>query len=278
MGLDAEHEKLIDFLRDNPSAWSWNQDHHMLVTHTYWLREAHKALGFKGTFETSVHRPVEVNRHQLLRLPPPQRGLGRPPLRQRNGRAPNLEQGPPGLHAVLPEPGPRPTGRLQGAGRPEDESGGFAFPKASEAVKAAAALGAKVELPPHMLGRKAKLRKHKDGRLIVEILRNSDDSDSDMTGWTDKGKVWVRIFDAKAEPQAAQEEVGSFDSVIRHLVTDRGKDAGWAVCSDQQWREEAKDNAAAVLIHLGVKKQDVTSVIGSCVLRPWTLVRQPFEA
>ena len=129
-----------------------------------------------------------------------------------------------------------------------------------------------------MLARKAKLRKHKDGRLIVEILRNSDDTDSDMTGWTDKGKVWVRIFDAKAEPQAAQEEVGSFDSVIRHLVTDRGKDAGWAVCSDQQWREEAKDNAAAVLIHLGVKKQDVTSVIGSCVLRPWTLVRQPFEA
>ena len=26
----------------------------MLVTHTYWLKEAHKALGFKGTFETSA--------------------------------------------------------------------------------------------------------------------------------------------------------------------------------------------------------------------------------
>ena len=99
-----------------------------------------------------------------------------------------------------------------------------------------------------------------------------------MTRVDRQGKVWRPDLRCQAEPQAAQEEVGSFDSVIRHLVTDRGKDAGWAVCSDQQWREEAKDNAVAVLVHLGVKKQDVTSVIGSCVLRPWTLVRQPFEA
>ena len=50
--LDAEHHRLLDWLREQRAPWSWNQDQHMLVTHTYWLKEAHKALGLKGPFET----------------------------------------------------------------------------------------------------------------------------------------------------------------------------------------------------------------------------------
>lgn len=50
--LDSEHNRLINWLREQGAPWSWNKDKHMLVTHTYWLKEAHKALGLKGPFET----------------------------------------------------------------------------------------------------------------------------------------------------------------------------------------------------------------------------------
>ena len=50
--LDAEHNRLLDWLREQDAPASWNQDQHMLVTHTYWLKEAHKALRLKGPFET----------------------------------------------------------------------------------------------------------------------------------------------------------------------------------------------------------------------------------
>jgi hypothetical protein len=50
--LDAEHNRLIDWLREQGTPSFWNSDKHMLVTHTYWLKEAHKALRLKGRFET----------------------------------------------------------------------------------------------------------------------------------------------------------------------------------------------------------------------------------
>ena len=50
--LDADHERLIDFLREQKLGWSWQPDRHMLVTHTACLKKAHAALGLKGPFET----------------------------------------------------------------------------------------------------------------------------------------------------------------------------------------------------------------------------------
>jgi hypothetical protein len=50
--LDAEHNRLVDWLREKQAPCIWHQDRHMLVTHTYWLKEAHKALRLRGPFET----------------------------------------------------------------------------------------------------------------------------------------------------------------------------------------------------------------------------------
>jgi hypothetical protein len=50
--LEPEHQKLIDYLSEQRAAWSWHPDQSMLVCHTYWLKQAHKALGLKGPFET----------------------------------------------------------------------------------------------------------------------------------------------------------------------------------------------------------------------------------
>lgn len=51
--LDDDHKKLIDFLREEyPNGWWWDQDHHMLVTHTFHLKKAYDELGMKGVFTT----------------------------------------------------------------------------------------------------------------------------------------------------------------------------------------------------------------------------------
>jgi hypothetical protein len=50
--LDADHRRLIDWLDERRTPCSWNEDQQKLVTHTYWLKEAHKALGLRGRFET----------------------------------------------------------------------------------------------------------------------------------------------------------------------------------------------------------------------------------
>jgi hypothetical protein len=50
--LDDDHQRLIGWLREQRAPYSWHPDKQMLVTHTFWLKEAHRALGLKGPFET----------------------------------------------------------------------------------------------------------------------------------------------------------------------------------------------------------------------------------
>jgi hypothetical protein len=64
VSLDSEHERLIDWLLEQRAPVAWREDRNMLVTHTYWLKEAHKALKLKGPFETvstGRNRMTDIN-------------------------------------------------------------------------------------------------------------------------------------------------------------------------------------------------------------------------
>ena len=52
--LDENHRRLITWLEEQRACWWWDQDHHMLITHTYHLKEAHTTLSLKGSFETNA--------------------------------------------------------------------------------------------------------------------------------------------------------------------------------------------------------------------------------
>lgn len=273
--LDADHEKLIDFLRENHLGWSWSSDHHSLSTHTASLKKAHAALGLKGPFETvSTGRdPQDINCFCF-----PLRNGAWVVRRHGNGTAESGTWRPDraGYMRCFLNREPDLPDVAKAAGATEHKSGGFAFPKAETAADAAAALGAEVTLPEWARDHGAKLKSHKDGRLIFEIDRKANDNPNEMIGWNQDKNTWHRIFDVKAEAQGSQEETGNYDSIIRHLVTERNEDAGWVVCSDRQWRKESKDSVKDALVHLGVKKSEVSAVVGSGIWRPWTLVKIPF--
>jgi hypothetical protein len=50
--LDDDHKKLIEYLKKENALWWWDQDNHMLVSHTWWLKKAHQDLQLKGVFDT----------------------------------------------------------------------------------------------------------------------------------------------------------------------------------------------------------------------------------
>ena len=52
--LDEDHRQLIDCLKELEALWWWDQDYHMLVTHTYYVQKAHEELGLKGIFKTNT--------------------------------------------------------------------------------------------------------------------------------------------------------------------------------------------------------------------------------
>lgn len=276
--LDEEHRKLIAWLEENETCAYWDQDRHMLVTHTASLKRAHEELGLRGIFET-MSRGVEKGDLNTFAFP------------MRRG-AWALRRFTPGVaeHVSWTQDGqgwtqtyyhrdPDLDTAAKAAGGIESPKGGFIFSAAVDAVEAAKHVGVNIELPVWAQHRRSKLKEHRDGRLIVEIdhdLQN-DGGRGGLPGWLAEGKTWSRVFHANLRPQA-EVEIGNYDEIVRHMVTETGDDAGWVIRSEGNWVTEPLAHVKIGLAGaLGLGTKEVTGIMGAAVFRNWRLVNQPFQ-
>lgn len=276
--LDEDHKKLIDYLQTSNANWWWDQDHHMLVTHTYHLKEAHKDLNLKGVFETlSTGRERGVD-HNCYAWP---MRSGAWAVRRYNPgvkEADTWDQDGNGWTRCFfnQEPDLKTAARLCGGN--EDPSGGFVFREAEMAIKAAAMIGTHVSIPNALSTRGSKLKEHKDGRLIIEVEKDDRDAaiSQDLGSWLPKKGNWVKIFNVKSKP-ITEAEVGNYDDVIRHLVTESNEDYGWVIKSEDSWRNEPLEHVKLYLQAIGLDPKEIREVLGASVSKCWTLVNQPFQ-
>jgi hypothetical protein len=277
--LDDDHRKLLDWLRNNNCMAHWDQDRHMLVTHTFHLKEAHEDLNLKGIFKTlstGTERgidqncfcfPIRKGAWAIRRFTP---GVQEDPSWTQDGagwtrcfynREPDLATASKANDGI------------------EHKSGGFVFAQAEQAQEAARQLGVDLDLPNWALHRRAKLKEHKDGRLIVDLDHdaNRDLLAGGLKGWLPESKVWTRVFDTQLR-SVTEADGGNYDDLIRHIVTETGEDCGWTLKADGVWADEPLTHVKAALqgaLSLNVK--EATQVIGSSVLRHWKLVNRPFQ-
>ncbi|NJO83655.1 MAG: hypothetical protein HC828_13185 [Blastochloris sp.] len=169
--LDASHKKLIQYLQDNGLQWEWDQDNHMLITHTLSLKKAHADLELRGYYETSSRGSSVVNCFAF----PMRRGAWIV-RRYSQGVAehPCWTQDGSGWTTVYLNRDSDLRSVCLAHGGIEDPSGGFVFREAELASQAALYLGVDLRIAPALRARKAKLKQHKDGRLIVEIDRDPE--------------------------------------------------------------------------------------------------------
>lgn len=274
--LDDGHKALIEFLREKDALWWWDNDHHMLVTHTWWLQMAHETLGLKGFFKTNTPGS-ELNEQNCFCFP------------LRRG-AWNIRRFTPGVQEheswtqdkagwtrcyLNREPDLKTVAQAFGA--VEDPKGGFIFREASVATEALKYLNVFPQIDNILHGRETVVKEHKDGRIVVEVERNAHDSPSEMQGWLARGnKPWTKIFDASASGPA-EPEVANYDDVVRHLVTTQSEDAGWVINVNSRWQDEPLSHVRVALSSLGYNSKEVTSILGSSVFKCWRLVNKPFQ-
>lgn len=277
--LEPDHKKLIEWIETNyPNSSWWDSDHHMLVTHTYILKEAHSDLEMKGVFKTKALGREKGVDHNCFCFPIRKGGwtvrrytLG---IEEEN----SWEQDGIGYTKCLLNADPDLKTVANAFGAAEDIDGGFVFANAADAAKAAEQIGASVSIPTWATTKPCKLKPHKDGRLIVEM--NIDPGEiyepKDMKGWVNKGKTWKKIFNARTNSNT-ESEISDYDDVIRHIVTESGEDCGWVLKAESQWTEEPLTHVKAALKSLGEKSANIDPILGSAVFRRWTLVKRPFE-
>lgn len=272
--LDADHLKLISYLNENGLYHWWDQDRHMLVTHTASLKTAHKELGLKGIYETetkatSTHNcfayPMRKGAWSIRRFSP---GVKEHPSWDQDGA---------GWTRCYFNQDPTFSSAAHANSGTEDPNGGYHFNTGEDATKAANALGANVTIHPKYANRSTLIKPHKDGyRLVVEFPKESNDAGGDLPGWLPKGNKWIKIFSAQRMSNI-ETDSENYDDLVRHLVTEADDDGGWVLNSDGKWNEEPLNHIKAALLSMNVKRNEVDTIVGSSVLKPWTLTKLPFQ-
>ncbi len=272
--LDITHKKLIDFIRDSGYIWWWDADNHMLVTHTCALADAHLALSLRGLFKTSSPNS-DPHTQNCFCFPLPDGGWIVRRFTPGVQEADTWSQDAGGWTRCYfnVEPDLKTAARsFEGV---EHDKKGFIFRHAEMAVRTAEAVNVYPNLPNWAMAREATIKRHKDGRMIFEIKREATDHYDDMKGWLAEKDVWRKIFDRVVDVDRM--EIGNFDNIVRHIVTESGEDCGWSIKSDEVWRSEPLNHVKVALKSMGHNPQEVDQILGSSIFQCWELVNRPFD-
>ena len=274
--LDNEHKKVMEWLREHyPNAVWWDAEHHMLVTHTKLLQECHEALNLRGKFETNALGTEKGYDHNCYAFPIPKGAWSIRRYTLGVEEHPSWEQDGSGWTRTFYNRGlDVGTACRIYEGIEKPNAGGYHFAFAEQAMKSALLLGANLNLPNFILGKKTVMKLDKSGKLCVVIERDPDTPT--MPGWICEKTKFTRVFPIK-NPGLEEPEVMKLDEQIRHLITETGEDCGWVVKSDNLWHEEPFQNVKVFLGSLGYSGKDVANIMGSSIGQCWRLVNKPFE-
>jgi hypothetical protein len=274
--LDDEHQKVIQYLTEHDCYWWWDQDHHMLVTHTFHLKQAFDSLNLKGFFDTNSIG-TNLNEQNCFAFPLRRGAWGVRRYTIGVQEHESWQQDGQGWTRTYLNREPDLATACRAKGGLEDTDGGFVFQHASTIIGVAKLLGATVEINEAIKQRQAKVKEHKDGRLIIEIDKVVHDRTEDMKGWLPKKNNWIKMYQVQSTP-GTEQEVGNYDDVTRHLVTESDEDYGWLIKSDNIWRREPLVHVKVALKSTGLAAKEVDAIVGSAIFKCWKVVNKPFQA
>lgn len=279
--LDVDHKEHVDWLLKNQGWGWWDSDHHMLVTHTHHLKrlfEAFKDGGrpMKGSFQTSSPA-TQVDEQNCFCFP--MRAGSWSVRRYSPGAAehPSWEQDGKGWTRCYFNRDPDLRTAARAKGGVETDKGAFQFPVLEDVGEVVKLIGGEVKIPNVAAHRPGRLMPHKDGRRVVVAVDQQPGDEKHMVGWySEKGKEWRIVVNANARLEA-DNEVGTFDEMIRHATNETRVDAGWFVKVGDHWNHEPKSHVSIAMSSLGKKKAEIDALMGASVLKPWVIVARPFE-
>lgn len=273
--LDSEHIRLLNYLELNKDYIGWyDTDNNMLVTHTYALKLAYENLGLRGIYDT-VSEGKDSTQNCFAY---PLRDGAWVVRRYTKGVAEtnNWDQDRAGLTRCFlnKEPDLRTLSLFHNG--VEHPQGGFHFNLTSDAQQVVKKLGSNLTILPAYLSRPCKLKYNKESKLTIEFEHANTDNSSEMADWIPERGKWKKVLDVK-EAQDNQVEIGNYDDIIRHLVDPSNGDLGWVAYTDNQWRAEPASHLSLFLQALGLDGNESKQIMGSCIVRPWTIVNRPFD-
>lgn len=280
--LDEKHKLILDELRASGYTTVWVPDYHMLQTHTCALQklidEKKAELKIVGFFKT-ISEGKDPGTQNCFAFPLDNGGWKVYLYGQGRPEAETWEQDGQGWTTCYFNKQPNLKVAARAMGGVEDaEKGGFEFSTATDANKAAQALGRTLPIPDRLRDRKVTLKAHKDGRLMAKVDKLDGDVEMPGKGWQAKKGYWLQIFETKTDNRSADLKIAEFDNVIRALKTPAGDRAGWMMLDDNsEWVRIPRDEARSILLTLGHSKPEADVILGMASKKNWSIVNLPFQ-
>ncbi len=154
----------------------------------------------------------------------------------------------------------------------------YVFPDGHHAIRAAEALGQKLNLDLSLRDRVVELRVN-NGYLTVYIKKEKDETDKPLKGWIEKRGHWVRDLDRRLSPEDTSDlGEADYDGFLRSLRSPAGEVSGWTFHSARgDWSNTSGFTIKLILQGKGQIKNDAEVIMGKCAVNPWKLVCQPFQ-
>lgn len=277
VALDPEHKKFIEHLDKIGSSAYWDHDRGMLTGHTFEFALASEELGLKGIFKTLAtgsERGTDINAFAY-----PMKNGAWVVRRFTPGveEASTWTQDSAGWTKCYINRDLDLETAARAAGGIEDEKSYF-FAAAQDASTAVKSLGGNLDLPEWTNHRKARIKKTTDdSKLVVELERTKEEVHP-LPGWVPQGKFYRKVVPVAATARITDIDSNDIESKFRHIVTETGADAGWAVHNEHNsWIEEPLANIRLAFKSLGFKAAEIDGALGAAVLHPWIVVNQPFK-
>ncbi len=283
--LDNKHKSHIEALMETGFSTIWVSDHHLLQTHTQALTkliddpQARSKFNLIGHFQTNSPGkdpgnpncflfPLDNGGWRVYRFSP---GVTEAETWVQDGagwttcyfnRLPDVDT----------------ACRAYGGLRTEGKQH-YTFPSGGDAIKAAEALGQKLDIHPELRERTTEIRVN-NGYLTVYLEKDKTaDIGRDMKGWVEKRGHWVRDLDKRIIPDDTS-DVGEadYDSFLRSMRSPSGEVNGWEYRTEQgDWSSGTSSIVKMVLQGKGQPKPEAEIIMGKCAVNPWKIVTQPFK-
>jgi hypothetical protein len=283
--LDETHKGVIDELSTSGFSTVWVQDHHLLQTHTCAFQmltqneETLKKFSLKGFFITNSRgsNPAEPN---CFAFPLPNGAWKVYRFGQGVNEDATWQQDGEGWTTCTfnHDPDFIAASRAKGGAEIADNKG-YQFDSAKQAIEVARSLGSPdIILEEKFLFREAVLRPSKDGRLVMRINKEEDET-KPGEGWAKiRGGYWERVFDVKTEKH--EDDLGAieYDDRLRRLNTPTGETAGWFINdASSDWGRCSASDCKMWLQKKGHAKSEAEQILGACIDKPWKLINHPFD-
>lgn len=280
--IDTDHLALVNFLNERGYPGWWDADNHMLITHTYYLSEAHKHLKMKGEFHTlssGKDAGADINCFMF-----PTRNGSWAVRRYGNGTQehPSWVQDGKGWTRCYFNRELCLDDVARMARAVELDTGGYEFSSGQIGCDALLKLGIDVQVPPEVKNRKMRVKEaRQDNKILVlfpEIKGEVFQGDA-MSGWLSERGFYRRLYvNSRGGTPDEVISLGDWDDCVRHIISENGEDLGWVVCTDDgTWRHEPVHHVKLFIGSKGVGRKDIDIILGQAISQAWVVVNLPFQ-